>query len=116
MQNPRERILLTDMMRHPWVTMDGRFPLKCHRELKKGESNEDHDMLPERRTFAQCNPKVGPTPWLPPLAGTPLSVTAPPSRPVRAVSLNSLPPPFLPLLALPRQDQPDGLPVGCWIS
>jgi hypothetical protein len=27
-KNPRERIPLTDMMRHPWVTMDGRFPLK----------------------------------------------------------------------------------------
>ena len=56
-QNPRERVPLADLMRHPWVTMDGRFPLKCHRELKKGETNEEHDALPEGRTFLQCNPK-----------------------------------------------------------
>ena len=32
-KNPRERIPLTDMMRHPWVTMDGRFPLKVGSRL-----------------------------------------------------------------------------------
>lgn len=57
-KNPRERITLAEMARHPWVTLDGRFPLKCFRELKPGETNEEHDLLPEPGlTFAKANPE-----------------------------------------------------------
>lgn len=56
-QNPRERITLHDCMRHPWVTMGGRFPLKSTRELKSGESQELHDGVPGGMTFAQCHPR-----------------------------------------------------------
>jgi [calcium/calmodulin-dependent protein kinase] kinase len=38
--------------------MEGNFPLKSHRDLKKGETNELHDLLPvEGRTFWASNPR-----------------------------------------------------------
>eukprot|EP00955_Chlamydomonas_euryale_P036297 350394-Chlamydomonas_euryale.AAC.1 len=45
-------------MKHPWTTLGGRFPLKGWRDLKPGESNEQHDGLPGGVTFAEANPKV----------------------------------------------------------
>lgn len=56
-QNPRERITLQEVMKHPWATMDGRFPLKSTRELRPNESQELHDQLPGGQTFAQCHPR-----------------------------------------------------------
>lgn len=54
-KNPRERIGLAELMRHPWVTMANHFPLKPYRELRPGESQELHgDMT---HTFADANPK-----------------------------------------------------------
>jgi len=56
-KNPRDRISLHDCMRHPWVTMGGRFPLKSTRELKAGESQELHDGIVNGMTYAQCHPR-----------------------------------------------------------
>ncbi len=52
-QNPRNRISLPDIMRHPWVTMSGQFPLKSTRELKGEETQERHAGLAHGRTFAE---------------------------------------------------------------
>lgn len=56
-KNPRERISLYEVMKHPWVTKEGQFPLKSHRELKESESQEKHGNMTDSDTFAVCNPK-----------------------------------------------------------
>lgn len=57
-QDPRKRITLAGLARHPWVSLNGRFPLKLVRELKPGETNEHHDELAEPgRTFEELNPQ-----------------------------------------------------------
>ncbi|MEW5317105.1 MAG: hypothetical protein WDW38_008433 [Sanguina aurantia] len=33
-KNPRERITIPELIKHPWVTLDGKFPLKSQRELR----------------------------------------------------------------------------------
>ena len=45
-------------MRHPWVTMDGRFVLKSSRELKGGETQEMHSGMAEAQTFVLNNPRA----------------------------------------------------------
>jgi len=56
-KNPRERISLMELMKHPWVTMDGKFPLKSSRELRSGESQEQHDGVKVGCSFAEYNPR-----------------------------------------------------------
>ena len=34
LQSPQERITLPELLKHPWVTMDGRFPIRSSRDLK----------------------------------------------------------------------------------
>lgn len=55
-QNPRDRITLPEIMRHPWVTMSGHFPLKSTKDLKGDESQERHSGLVNGRTFAEVGP------------------------------------------------------------
>lgn len=33
-QNPRERITIPELIKHPWVTLDGKFPIKSQREFR----------------------------------------------------------------------------------
>jgi len=40
-------------MRHPWGTLNGKFPLKTTRGLKAGETQEQHDGVQGEATFAQ---------------------------------------------------------------
>lgn len=56
-KSPKERISLQELMRHPWVTMDGRFPIKSYRDLKPGETNEIHDGLIDGVSYDQANPR-----------------------------------------------------------
>ncbi|PNW77250.1 hypothetical protein CHLRE_10g428650v5 [Chlamydomonas reinhardtii] len=56
-KNPRERIGMSELMRHPWLTMNNRFPLKPYRELREGESQEMHNGVMGGLTFAEANPK-----------------------------------------------------------
>lgn len=44
-------------MKHPWVTMDGKFSLKSYRDLRPGETNDAHDGLVTGMTYEECNPR-----------------------------------------------------------
>lgn len=57
LQSPKERITLQEVMKHPWVTMDGKFPLKSYRDLRPGETNDAHDGLVTGMTYEECNPR-----------------------------------------------------------
>lgn len=48
---------MSELMRHPWLTMNNRFPLKPYRELREGESQEMHNGVMGGLTFAEANPK-----------------------------------------------------------
>ncbi|KXZ56467.1 hypothetical protein GPECTOR_1g418 [Gonium pectorale] len=56
-KNPRERIAMSDLMKHDWVTMNKKFPLKPYRELRDGESQEMHNGVTCGMSFAEANPK-----------------------------------------------------------
>lgn len=56
-KNPRERITLSELMRHPWITCNQRFPLKPYRELRDNETQEVHSGVTCGMTFAEANPK-----------------------------------------------------------
>ncbi|GLC35996.1 hypothetical protein PLESTB_000527500 [Pleodorina starrii] len=56
-KNPRERITMSELMKHDWVTMNKRFPLKPYRELRQGESQEMHSGVTCGMSFAEANPK-----------------------------------------------------------
>ncbi|GIL72516.1 hypothetical protein Vretimale_4302 [Volvox reticuliferus] len=56
-KNPRERITMLELMKHDWVTMNKKFPLKPYRELREGETQEMHNGVTCGMTFADANPK-----------------------------------------------------------
>lgn len=48
MQNPKERITLGKMMKHPWVTRRGSWPLRTVKEMVRvGETPELPPVLPD---------------------------------------------------------------------
>ena len=48
MQNPKERITLGKMMKHPWVTRRGSWPLRTMKEMVRvGETPELPPVLPD---------------------------------------------------------------------
>lgn len=57
LQNPRERITMSELMKHDWVTMNKKFPLKPSRELRDGETQEVHNGVTCGVIFAEANPK-----------------------------------------------------------
>ncbi len=56
-QNPRERITMQEVMRHPWVTVGNTAPLKPYRELRQGETQESHAGVAPGSSFADGVPK-----------------------------------------------------------
>lgn len=49
MQDPKQRITMAKVMRHPWVTKRGQWPLKSVREMLRddGKIDDDEPELPD---------------------------------------------------------------------
>ena len=49
MQDPKQRITMGKVMKHPWVTKRGQWPLKCVRDIfrDQGQLDEEEPEMPD---------------------------------------------------------------------